>query len=155
MELNALLLSTGTWLAIASVILSALTIVAFVVQWGIRFRMIGITSFTVLLSLSCWAFGISYTPRIQIKGARSVPIVFDNGGNLVVAAIQESLPSEAISPTVHQLALNIKGSGRNSSNRLVHVRLRQIKHIEEGLDKPVVLAEAIRNLDTGDISFQY
>ncbi|HRD41157.1 MAG TPA: Ycf51 family protein [Prochlorococcaceae cyanobacterium AMR_MDS_5431] len=154
MELNALILTIGNWLAIGSVMFLSLTIVAFAIGWGIRFRLVGITSFTILLAFSCWAFGISYTPRIRLQGAVSVPIVFDNGGNLVVATLQDKLPSTEIIPTIRQLALNIKGSGRNSPNGLVHVRLRSIEHMEQGLDKPIVLAEAIRNLETGEIFLQ-
>jgi CBS-domain-containing membrane protein len=40
-------------------VLLLLTVVGFLARWGIRFRLVGVTSFTVLLSLSCLAFAVS------------------------------------------------------------------------------------------------
>nr|YP_002049487.1 hypothetical protein PCC_0867 [Paulinella chromatophora]ACB43277.1 hypothetical protein PCC_0867 [Paulinella chromatophora] len=148
---NSLGIATGNWLAVISIVLAIFTILAFLIQWGFRFRLIGVTSFTVLLAISCWAFGISYAPRVHLKGAIIVPIVFDNGGNLVVAAIDKDFPSENIRATLDQLALNLKDSGRNSPNGLVHVRLREIHSAAKGLDQPIVIAEAVRNLNNGKI----
>ena len=75
MRADPLLLTAGEWLGVASAVLLLLTVVAFVVRWGIRFRLVGVTSFTVLLALSCLAFAVSYTPRQLVDGAVSVPVV--------------------------------------------------------------------------------
>ena len=129
-----------------------LTVVAFVVRWGIRFRLVGVTSFTVLLSLSCLAFAVSYTPRQLVDGAVSVPVVFDNGTDLVVAAAPADLDPAAFGPSVQQVALNLRGSGRGT--QLVEVRLRRVESTAPGTDTPVVLATAIRNLADGSVSLQ-
>ena len=86
MRADPLLLTAGEWLGIAGGVLLLLTVVGFVARWGIRFRLVGVTSFTVLLSLSCLAFAVSYAPRAMVEGAVSVPVVFDNGSDLVIAA---------------------------------------------------------------------
>ena len=152
MRADPLLLTAGEWLGVASAALLLLTLVAFVVRWGIRFRLVGVTSFTVLLSLSCLAFAVSYTPRQLVDGAVSVPVVFDNGTDLVVAAAPADLDPAAFGPSVQQVALNLRGSGRGT--QLVEVCLRRVESIAPGTDTPVVLATAIRNLADGSVSLQ-
>lgn len=149
---DPLLLVAGQWLGAASGLLAVLMVVAFLARWGIRFRLVGITSFTVLLCLSCLAFAVSYTPRVVVPGAVSVPVVYDNGGDLVVAAAPAGLPEPAWRPTVEQVARNLRGSGRTSDGGLVTVRLRRIDPVEAGTARPVVLAESVRNLADGSVS---
>lgn len=151
MPVDPLLLKAGLWLGAASGVLAVTMVAGFVLGWGFRFRLVGVTSFTALLSLSCLAFAISYSPRTQVEGAVSVPVVFDNGTNLVIAAASAELPPEAFAPTVEQLALNLRGSGRSSGDGLVHVRLRRVETAGAGVSRPVVLAEATRRLDDGEV----
>ncbi|NDG75767.1 MAG: hypothetical protein EBX49_10665 [Synechococcaceae bacterium WB8_1B_136] len=151
MPADPLLLTAGQWLGLAGGLLAVLTVVGFVAQWGIRFRLVGVTSFTVLLSLSCLAFAVSYAPRSVVEGAVSVPVVFDNGADLVIAAAPADLPQEAFRPSVEQVARNLRGSGRTSSDQLVHVRLRRVEAVEPGTDRPVILAEATRDLRDGQV----
>ena len=47
---------------------------------------------------------------------------------------------------MEQVATNLRGSGRRSADGLVHVRLRQLKAEANGSNRPVLLAEAVRNL---------
>ena len=152
MRADPLLLTAGEWLGAASAVLLVLTVVAFLVRWGIRFRLVGVTSFTVLLSLSCLAFAVSYTPRQTVEGAISVPVVFDNGSDLVVAAAPADMPLETFLPSVEQVAINLRGSGRGTQT--VEVRLRRVESTADGTDTPIVLATAIRNLADGSVSLQ-
>ena len=85
------------------------------------------------------------------EGAATVPVVFDNGSNLVIAAAPEGLSAEAYGPTVEQLALNLRSSGRSSADGLVHVRLRRVESAGDGVSRPVVLAEATRSLSDGAV----
>jgi hypothetical protein len=149
---DPILLVAGKWLGMASGVLAVLMVVGFLARWGIRFRLVGITSFTTLLAISCAAFAISYTPRLSIEGAVSVPVVFDNGADLVVAAAPADLAPEAFAPTVQQVASNLRGSGRNTSDGLVTVRLRRVEPAGEGVSRPVVLAEAQRDLMSGSVT---
>ena len=151
MAADPILLVAGTWLGAASGVLAVLTIAGFVSRWGIRFRLVGITSFTALLSLSCLAFAISYSPRLSVPGAIQVPIVFDNGTDLVIAAAPADLDGAAAATTVEQVALNLRGGGRGGSGGSagqVRVRLRRVEAVEPGLARPVVLAETTREQAT-------
>jgi hypothetical protein len=152
MSADPILFVAGEWLGLASGLLALLTGAGFMARWGIRFRLVGVTSFTALLALSCLAFAVSYTPRVSVVGAVVAPVVYDNGGALVIAAAPDGLAPEAWGPTVEQVARNLRGSGRTSDAGQVTVRLRRIEAQEAGTARPVVLAEAVRNLANGEVS---
>ena len=143
MSISQFLNEATTWLAWFGLGLGILALIAFLFKWGIRFRLIGATIFTLLLSGSCWAFIESYRPPITIQGALYVPVVYDNGADLVVAQAPEDFPNDAIQPSLEQIAENLKGGGRNVEN--VFVRIRRIEQVTEGISKPVVLGEIIRD----------
>jgi hypothetical protein len=136
MAADPILFVAGEWLGAASGVLALLTGAGFLARWGIRFRLVGITSFTALLALSCLAFAISYTPRVTVPGAVTVPVVYDNGADLVVAAAPEGLAAEAIAPTLEQL----------------HVRLRRLESTTGDASRPVVLGEVSRDFATGAVA---
>ena len=154
MAADPILMTAGKWLGAASGVLALTTLVGYLSRWGIRFRLVGVTSFTALLAVSCLTFAVSYSPRVQLAGAVSVPVVFDNGIDLVVAAAPDGLADGAAAATVQQVALNLRGGGRSSADNLVHVRLRRVETVAPGLSKPVVLAEATRSLTGGDVQLQ-
>lgn len=154
MAADPILLVAAKWLALASLVLVVLMVWGFVRRWGIRFRLVGVTSFTVLLAISCAAFAVSYTPRVTVPGAVSVPVVFDNGADLVVAAAPEELPPEAEAATAEQVARNLRRTGRAPADGVVRVRLRRLEPAGEGASRPRVLAEARVDLRSGEISVQ-
>lgn len=143
MALDQLLLAAAPWLGWSGLALVVLTLVAFLASWGLRFRLVGVSSFTLLLAVSCWAFGVSYTPPVVIEGAVRAPIVFDNGNDLVVAQASVDLDDAAVGATLEQLAGNLRGSGRASSS--VVVRLRGIRQASDGLGRPIILGEITRD----------
>lgn len=152
MSADPLLFQAGQWLGAASGVLALLTAAGFLRRWGIRFRLVGVTSFTALLSLSCLAFAISYTPRVTISGAVVAPVVFDSGGDLVIAQARADLPESSWAPTAVQVASNLRGGGRTSPDGRVRVRLRRVEPAGPDSGRPVVLAEAVRDLVTGEVS---
>ena len=139
--------SSISWLLWTGLALGVLTLLSFLFKWAIRFRLTGATIFTLLLSGSCWAFLISYTPPFKVEGSTYAPVVYDNGNDLVIAQASEVFPSQSIEPTLKQIAGNLKGGGRKRGN--VNVRLRRVESLEEGLDKPIILGEVIRDLQRG------
>ncbi|MFM7314685.1 MAG: Ycf51 family protein [Cyanobium sp.] len=151
MSADPLLFLAGQWLGASSGLLALLTAAGFALRWGIRFRLVGVTSFTALLALSCLAFSISYTPRVTISGAVVAPVVFDGGADLVIAAAPPDLPRDAWGPTALQVASNLRGGGRTSPDGQVTVRLRRIEPAGDGAGRPVVLAEAVRDLSSGEV----
>ena len=137
------------WLAWGGSGLGILTILAYLLNWGIKFRLTGTTIFTLLLSASCWAFDQSYRPPLNVEGYKYAPIVYDNGFDLVVAQASDDFPEEAIKPTLLQIAGNLKGGGRNGAQ--VKVRLRKIESAGEGISQPIILGEIINDMKESKI----
>ena len=144
MSIPDLLKESISWLIWSGVALAFITLISFLFRWGPRFRLIGITGFTFLLAGSCWAFANSYSPPVVIQGAIRTPVVFDNGDDLVISQAPPDFPKEAIQPTLEQLAENVRGGGRKGG--VVNVRLRQVLPVEEGVSRPVILGEVVRDL---------
>ena len=149
MSMSEVIQDLTKWLAWGGSGIGLLTILAYLFRWEIKFRLTGITIFTLLLSASCWAFDQSYTPPFNVEGYKYAPIVYDNGFDLVVAQASDDFPEEAIKPTLRQIAGNLKGGGRNGAQ--VTVRLRKIEPAGEGISKPIILGEIINNLKESKI----
>ena len=90
-------------------------------------------------SLSSWAFIQSYTDNVKIDGAKYVPIVYDNGFDLIVTKADNEFPDEAIEPTLKQLSVNLKKGSRSGSQ--VQIKIRKLEKISNGVSKPVIIGE--------------
>ena len=115
------------------------TIIAFIFNLTFKYRITGAAIFSLLLSLSSWAFIQSYTEKIQIDGAKYVPIVYDNGFDLIVTKADNEFPVESIVPTLKQLSENLKKGSRSGSN--VKIKIRKLEKISNDVSKPVIIGE--------------
>ena len=88
---------------------------------------------------------MSYTPPVTVEGAIKAPIVFDNGNDLVVAQVPIKIEKSSIEPTLKQLSANLHGAGRSS--REVTIRLRALDSISDGLSRPIIIAEVIKDFN--------
>ena len=149
MSMSEVIQDITKWLAWGGSGLGVLTVLAYLLNWGIKFRLTGTTIFTLLLSASCWAFEQSYTPPFNVEGYKYAPIVYDNGFDLVVAQASNDFPEEAIKPTLLQIANNLRGGGRNGAQVLV--RLRKVESAGDGISKPIILGELINDLKESKI----
>ena len=129
------------WLGLG---LALMTLISFFVGWGIRYRLVGATVFSLLLSASSWAFTAGYRPPVLKSGAVYAPIVFDNGYDLVIAQASADFSQKAVQPTLEQIAANLKGVGR--SEAMVHVRIRKLEPKGNGTTTPTVLGEVVRDM---------
>ena len=115
------------------------TLIAFFFNFNFKFRITGAAIFSLLLSLSSWAFIQSYTENIKIEGAKYVPTVYDNGFDLIVTKADNEFPEEAIEPTLKQLSENLKKGSRSGSK--VKIKIRTLEKISENISKPIILGE--------------
>ena len=115
------------------------TLIAFIFNFGFKFRITGATIFSLLLSLSSWAFIQSYSENKIIDGAKYVPIVYDNGFDLIVTKADNDFPEEAIEPTLKQLSENLKKGSRSGSS--VKIKIRKLEKITNDISKPVIIGE--------------
>ena len=126
------------------IFLLCVTVIAFIFNFGFKFRIIGATIFSLLLSLSSWAFIQSYTETIKIENAKYVPIVYDNGFDLIIAKANDDFPEESIKPTLKQLSENLRKGSRSGAN--VKIKLRKLEKISDDVSKPVVIGEVQKSV---------
>ncbi len=139
MSFFELLNNTPKIFGFLGIFLSLITIVAFIFNFGFKFRIIGATIFSFLLSLSSWAFMQSYSEKVVVEGARYVPIVYDNGFDLIIAKAKDDFPEEAIEPTLQQLSDNLRQGSRSGAN--VKIKIRKLEKISDEISKPVIIGE--------------
>ena len=99
---------------------------------------------SLLLSLSSWAFIQSYSEKVVIDGAKYIPIVYDNGFDLIIAKADYDFPEESIEPTLEQLSENLRKGSRSGAN--VKIKIRKLEKISDGVSKPVVIGEVQKNV---------
>ena len=139
MSFFELLENTPKFFGYFGIFLFICTITAFIFNFGFKFRIIGATIFSLLLSLSSWAFIQSYSEKVVIEDAKYLPIVYDNGFDLIVAKADEGFPEDAIEPTLQQLSQNLKKGSRSGAN--VRIKIRKLEKISKGVSKPVIIGE--------------
>lgn len=146
MSFFELLESSPKIFGIIGLILFLGTIVSFILNLNFKFRLTGASIFSFLLSISSWAFLQSYSENIKIEGAIYLPIVYDNGSDLIIAKANENFPSEAIEPTLKQISQNLKRGSRSGLN--VTIRIRDQKRVSNDTSKPIILGEIQKSFIT-------
>jgi len=144
MSFFELLENTPKIFGFLGIFLLCVTVIAFVFNFSFKFRTIGATIFSLLLSLSSWAFIQSYTEKIVIENAKYVPIVYDNGFDLIIAKADDDFPEESIEATLEQLSENLRKGSRSGAN--VKIKIRKLEKISDGVSKPVVIGEVQKNV---------
>ena len=144
MSFFELLANTPKFFGYLGIFLFICTIVAFIFNFSFKFRIIGATIFSLLLSLSSWAVIQSYSEPLVIEGAKYVPIVYDNGFDLIIAKADDDFPEESIEPTLEQLLENLRKGSSSGAN--VKLKIRKLEKISDGVSKPVVIGEVQKNI---------
>ena len=144
MSFFELLENTHKIFGFLGIFLLCVTVIAFLFNFGFKYRITGATIFSLLLSLSSWAFIQSYTETVVIENAKYVPIVYDNGFDLIIAKADDDFPEESIEPTLEQLSENLRKGSRSGAN--VKIKIRKLKKISDGVSKPVVIGEVQKNV---------
>ena len=144
MSFFELLENTPKIFGLIGIFLFIFTLAGFIFNLGFKFRIIGATIFSLLLSLSSWAFIQSYTEKISIEDAKYLPIVYDNGFDLIIAKAGDDFQEESIEPTLEQLSENLRKGSRSGAN--IKIKIRKLEKISDGISKPVVIGEIQKNV---------
>lgn len=142
-------LTTYTQLSgILTIILLLITVLAFILGWGFRFRLFGATSFMAVVTASIFALSLGLFVRTSIPGAIRYALVYDNGGNKAVVAVPPQIQDSQIEPTLRQAADDLYSFGRNgtSIDNKFTIKLRTVVHPEPGISVPLYLGEVKRSL---------
>jgi len=122
-------IATG-YFAIGTLLFGAVTALAFVLKWGIRFRLVGATGFMGVLTAGM--FGLSFEPltRAVIPGAIPYTTVFDSGASQIVIAVPNEITRTELEATLAQAASNLFKPSRlgGMGQAVPTIRARAIAH---------------------------
>jgi hypothetical protein len=144
-------LSTYTqWSGYTTIACLLLTIIAFILKWGFRFRLFGVTSFMTVLTAGLFALGLGLFVRTEIPNAARYALVYDNAATQATIAVPATIDPSAIEPTLRQAALDLFSSGRGGASNQMTVRMRTVLHPEAGVSQPLYLGQVKRSLSVRD-----
>lgn len=129
-----------------------ITGLAFARQWGWRFRMVGVTAFSVVLTVGLFALSLTPLTRTTIPGAVHFSVVYDRLGAQAVIAVPPDVTAEQLEATLRQAASNLFSSGRNAQGQTeqLTIRARTVLHPSEGVSQPLYLGQVRRSLRLRD-----
>ena len=135
------------WAGIATLAFAAITLLSFLLNWGLRFRLVGATGFLGVLTAGL--FGLSVVPftRAVIPGAARYSTVYDSGATQVVIAVSPTITATQLDATLRQAASDLFSSGRLSRGESqLTIRARTVLHPAPDLSEPVYLGQVKRSL---------
>ncbi len=136
-------LEATKYFAIATLTMAGITAIAFLFQWGIRFRLVGITSFMGVLTGG--VLGLSFQPFTQtvISGAVPYTTVYDSGAAQIVIAVPDSITESELEATLRQAAKNLLKPSRlaGMGQQTPTIRARTIIHEPGGVSRLVYLGQ--------------
>jgi Protein of function (DUF2518) len=154
---TAQLILIAQWLGIAAIAGAVVTVLAFLLQWGIRFRLVGVSSFTAVLAIGVYALSLSLYQRPVVAGAEKFVRVYDSAGGQAVISVAPNLTPEALEATLRQAALDLYSPGRTSPDGYMTIRARVLLHPQPGVTQPVYLGavrRSLRSRETEDLQLQ-
>jgi hypothetical protein len=129
---------------------------AFIKQWGWRFRMVGITGFSVVLTVGLFALSLAPLVRTPIANTTPYTVVFDRLSSEAVITVQpdpttKSLNAESLTATLQQAASNLFSPGRTSQGKTnLTIRARVLLHPRPGVTQPIYVGKIQRSLRLRD-----
>lgn len=146
------------WGVIATIVFGVLAALSFFLKWGMRYRLVGVTGFTGVLTFGLFALSLTPLTRISVPNAQHYSLVFDDGANQTVIAVAQDITPEQVSATLEQATSDLFSAGRlGRENRRLYVRARTMIHPKDGLSEPLLLGQASRSLlsrDDADLDIQ-
>ncbi|MGF1460558.1 MAG: DUF2518 family protein [Leptolyngbyaceae cyanobacterium] len=136
-------LEATKYFGIATLTMAGITILAFVLGWGFRFRLVGITSFMGVLTGGL--LGLSFEPFTQnvVPGAIPYKTVYDSGAAQIVIKVPSAITPTELEATLQQAASNLlKPSRLGIYGTTPNIRARSIVHEAGGVSKLVYLGKA-------------
>lgn len=144
---SASFLQYTQWMGIAALALAVLTGIGFLFKWGIRFRLVGATGFTLVLTAGLFALGLVPFTRTTVPGAVRFTTVYDTGATQTVISVPPTISETELRATLQQAASDLFSYGRLSQGgEPLLIRARTVVHLEPGVSQPLFLGEVRRSL---------
>lgn len=148
MQFQSDFLQYTQWAGIATVAFVVLTILGFLLKWGIRFRLVGTTGFILVITAGLFALSLAPLTRTAIPGALRYTLVYDNGASQTVITIPQKINSTQLDATLRQAASDLYSYGRSGVTRdkYMTIRARTVIHPEPGVSVPLFVGQVKRSL---------
>lgn len=131
----------------ATLALAGITLLSFILKWGLRFRLVGVTGFMGVLTTGLFALSLVPITRTEIPGAVRYTTVYDSGATQAVIAVPATITDDELEATLRQAASNLFSPGRvGTTDNQLTIRARSIVHPQPGLSQPLYLGEVKRSL---------
>jgi Protein of function (DUF2518) len=141
------------WSGIATLAFAVLTVVALVLKWGFKYRLVGATGFMGVLTAGLFALSLVPIVHSNVPGARHYSLIYDNGSDRATIAVATPISETELDATLRQAAGDLYSYGRSGSGeRQLKVRARTVIHPRPGISEPLVLGEVSRSLAGGEDS---
>ncbi len=139
------------WSGIATLAFAALTILALILKWGFKYRLVGATGFMGVLTVGL--FGLSLVPIVHsnVSGALHYALIYDNGSDRATIAVATPITETGLDATLRQAAADLYSYGRSGAvDRQLKIRARTVIHPRIGVSEPLVLGEVTRSMGGGE-----
>jgi hypothetical protein len=141
-------LKVAQWVGFLTLLFAACTILAFILNWGVRFRLVGVTGFMAVLTGGLFTLGFVPLTHTVIPGAVRFSLVYDNGSTQAVIAVPPQIAESQLSATLRQAANDLFSYGRlaRPNEDKLTIRARTIIHPKPGVSEPLYLGQIKRSL---------
>jgi hypothetical protein len=147
--INSLDFSTYTqWSAIATLAFFLLSLLAFLVRWGIKFRLVGVTGFMLVLTGGLFGLSLGLFKNVEVPGSVPYALVYDNGGTSSVISVPENITAPELQATLQQAANRLFSYGRISGKSELVIRARTLIHPKPGVSQPIYVGQVKRSADS-------
>lgn len=135
------------WSGILTLASAVLTVLGFILSWGVRFRLVGVTGFMAVLTGGLFALSLGLFSYATVPGSVRFSLVYDNGANQAVIAVPPTVTESEVEATLRKAAADLYSYGRlGRGDNQFTIRLRTILHPEPGVSKPLYLGQVRRSL---------
>ncbi len=141
------LVTYAQWSGYFTIFCAVIAVLGLVLKWGIRFRLVGVTGFMVVLTAGLFALSLGLYTRPVIPGAVKFTRVFDNGSTNLVIAVSPEITATELEATLRQAASDLYSPGRLAQGtEKMTIRARTVLHPQSGVSQPLYLGEVKRSL---------
>jgi hypothetical protein len=139
------------WSGIATLAFAVVTIVALLLNWAFKFRLVGATGFMMVLTTGLFALGLVPIVHSNVPGALHYSLIYDNGSDRATIVVAQPVTEAGLDATLRQAASDLYSYGRSgSAEKQLKVRARSVIHPQPGVSQPLVLGEVTRSLSGGE-----
>jgi hypothetical protein len=148
MPTTADFLTYAQWVGLAMIAFGLLAGLGFLFKWGIRFRLVGVTGFLLVLTTGLFALGLVPLTRTVVPGAVRFATVFDSGATQAVIVVPATITEPELTATLKQSASDLFSFGRlgRGGEDQLTIRARTVIHPEPGLSQILYLGQVKRSL---------